>query len=370
MNHQEPAILNDNKLEEELLVIWRKALDNDKLTIDDDFFEAGGDSLLATQALMEIEELTGKSLPPSIIFETGTVRLLLKRMTATDEFKPRVSFMTGPVDGKLIHFFHGDFEWGGAYFKPFSKTFVDDYLIHAIAPHLPHEGKLPDSIEDMAKERLSQILEKQPDGPYIILGNCNGALVGFEAARQLVLMGKEVKAVVMIDPLIMSVRRSAQFIFITTDFFMRLIGVDKSNRRITMFRISDRLLWIDKQTKDFGRRLFFFFQKTWPEKRSSLEKFLEIYGILLHPKKLIHKLKNREYIIEDIAQHYKNAIFEYNPLPLNVAVLYISLEFSGYAWRRITRNTVYMNIYRGNHLWSGEKYAQDVVDKIRGFINR
>ena len=45
---------------------------------------------------------------------------------------------------------------------------------------------LPASIEEMAAERLPLILEAQPEGPYLIGGHCNGALVAFEAARKLV----------------------------------------------------------------------------------------------------------------------------------------------------------------------------------------
>jgi thioesterase domain-containing protein/acyl carrier protein len=366
MSSKEQANLSDVAMEKELLCIWRRALKNDNLTIDNDFFECGGDSLLATQVLLEVEKLTGKSLPSSIIFETGTVRQLLKKVIATDKIKSKVSVLIGSVNGKIIHFFHGDFDHGGVSVKTFSKILGTDYLIHAIAPHLPHEGKLPNSIEDMAKERLSKILEKQPDGPYILLGHCNGALVGFEAARQLILMGKEVKALVMVDPLIMSVRKSAQFIFITADFFMHLMGVHKSKRRKHMIWIWRKLVGLDRRTKDIWRRALFFFQKTWPQKRTSLKKMLEFIGRLLYIKKISHEFKERE----NIDQHYFNVFFNYKPLSLNVPVLYISLQYSGYAWRRITRNTVFINIYRGHHTSWKENYSQDIVDKIREFIKR
>jgi acyl carrier protein len=92
---------NDVAMEKELLEIWRRALKKDNLTIDDDFFECGGDSLLATQVMMEFEELTGKSLEPSIVFETGTVRQLLNKIRAMDEIKPQVSSPRDPVNGKI-----------------------------------------------------------------------------------------------------------------------------------------------------------------------------------------------------------------------------------------------------------------------------
>ncbi|HJX31853.1 MAG TPA: AMP-binding protein [Thermodesulfobacteriota bacterium] len=367
MSSEEQANLSDVVLGKELLGMWRRLLQNDNLTIDDDFFECGGDSLLAIELLLEVEQLTGKTLPSSTIFETGTVRKLLKRVTATDKVQPQESVLVGSEQGKIIHFFHGDFTYGGVAVKTFSKMLGTDYLINAIPPHLPHEGKWPDSIEDMAKEKLQKILERQPNGPYVLLGHCNGALVAFEAARLLVSMGKEVKAVVMVDPIIMSVRRSAQFIFTVVDFVMRLMGVQKNKRRKPLIWIHKKLLRMDRMTKDFWRRALFFFQKTGHQKRSSGKKMKNLFSNLRHFQKFSPEWKEHK----NIRQHYDNAFFDYKPLSLNVPVLYISGQFSGGAWRRIAEDTVYINISRGNHgSLRGQSYAQSVVDKIRDLINR
>lgn len=358
MSSNEQANLSDVALEKELLGMWRRALQNDNLTIDDDFFECGGDSLLAIQLLLEVEQLTGKTLPSSIIFETGTVRQLLKRVIATDKVQPQVSILVGSEQGKIIHLFHGDFNYGGVSVKTFFKMLGTDYRIHAIPPHLPHEGKLPNSVEDMAKGRLQSILEKQPNGPYVLLGQCNGALVGFEAARLLVSMGKEVKAVVMVDPVIMSVRRSAQFIFIAAEFLMGLMGIQKNKRREHLLWISRKLLRMDKRTKDFWRRPLFFFLKKRPPKRSS------------NKKHRLEKLSPKWKESENIKQHNFNAFFDYKPLSLDVPVLYISLRFSGYAWRRITKNTIFINIFRAHHAPWSDTFSPYLVNKIREFINR
>jgi oxalate---CoA ligase len=69
-----------SSLESELLGLWNKVLNRSDLTIDDDFFESGGDSLLATDLLFEVEQLTQKVISLSILFETGTVRGMAKRL--------------------------------------------------------------------------------------------------------------------------------------------------------------------------------------------------------------------------------------------------------------------------------------------------
>lgn len=361
MKNQEPDKLNDDVLELKLLDIWRRALKNDQLTIDDDFFECGGDSLLATKVLLEIEQLTDKLMPVSIIFETGTVRHLQKKIKTIEAFRPRKFFFMGPENGEIIHFFHGDFtQEGGFFIKIFSEMLGNKYLIHAIAPHLPHEENLPETIEEMAKDRLPKVLAEQPDGEYILLGRCNGALVAFEAARQLLAMGKKVKSVVMIDPPIISITLFAQFTFKIANTLMSLTGLDGQKRRKHLIWVLSILTFWDSQTKDFHQRVTLFLKKPWLQKQTAIKAWFNF-------------VKNQHLVFEDLENmlnYYGNAFIKYKPLPLDVPLLYVSLEYSGNAWRRVTKDTIYMNIYRGKHVSWNEDYSEDITNKIRDFINQ
>ena len=49
-----------------LLRIWSRLLETSDLSIDDDFFDKGGNSLLATELMLELRKLTGKALPDSL----------------------------------------------------------------------------------------------------------------------------------------------------------------------------------------------------------------------------------------------------------------------------------------------------------------
>ncbi|MGN8549610.1 phosphopantetheine-binding protein [Bradyrhizobium sp. 13971] len=55
-------------LEAELLMLWRRLLKSDAVTLDDDFFACGGDSLLAMEMLLQLEQLIGKAVPETILF--------------------------------------------------------------------------------------------------------------------------------------------------------------------------------------------------------------------------------------------------------------------------------------------------------------
>ena len=78
-NHDEP-ILSDDGWHAQLLQLWRKFLKTEDVSIDDDFFEKGGDSLLAIDLQLELQRLIGHELPEALLFEASTVRALSRRL--------------------------------------------------------------------------------------------------------------------------------------------------------------------------------------------------------------------------------------------------------------------------------------------------
>ncbi|HKY87694.1 MAG TPA: non-ribosomal peptide synthetase [Pseudorhodoplanes sp.] len=71
----------ESRLHSDLMQIWKKILKIDAISVDDNFFEKGGDSLLAMDVSVELERLTGKAQPEAILFEAPTIRQLVKRLT-------------------------------------------------------------------------------------------------------------------------------------------------------------------------------------------------------------------------------------------------------------------------------------------------
>ena len=56
--------------------IWSELLEQSDIGPEDDFFELGGDSLLAVWLIEEIAERTGRDLPLSLLLEGATIRHL------------------------------------------------------------------------------------------------------------------------------------------------------------------------------------------------------------------------------------------------------------------------------------------------------
>jgi acyl carrier protein len=63
-----------------LLQLWRKYLKLETVSIEDDFFEMGGDSMLAADLLTELQRLSGRQLSESILFDASTVRALAAKL--------------------------------------------------------------------------------------------------------------------------------------------------------------------------------------------------------------------------------------------------------------------------------------------------
>jgi acyl carrier protein len=64
-----------------VLEAWRRVLHDPELTASDDFFVAGGDSLLADQVMLEIAELTGIEIPVATLFMNPTATEFVQALT-------------------------------------------------------------------------------------------------------------------------------------------------------------------------------------------------------------------------------------------------------------------------------------------------
>jgi acyl-CoA synthetase (AMP-forming)/AMP-acid ligase II len=71
-----------------LLGLWRKFLKNDNVSAEDDFFEKGGDSILAMEMHAEVQRIVGRALPETILFEAASVRDLMKRLALDESSSP------------------------------------------------------------------------------------------------------------------------------------------------------------------------------------------------------------------------------------------------------------------------------------------
>ena len=75
----------NTETERKLLKIWKDLFGYRVLGIDDNYFTLGGDSLLATRLISEVQKTFGKKISISTIFETLTVRALARAIEQSEE---------------------------------------------------------------------------------------------------------------------------------------------------------------------------------------------------------------------------------------------------------------------------------------------
>ncbi|MBQ9141396.1 MAG: amino acid adenylation domain-containing protein [Lachnospiraceae bacterium] len=80
VENEEELVLPKNELEEGVLKLWKEELHMEQLGCNQDFFEVGGDSLLAIALLTRLEQEFGVRLQMKDIFECRTVTALANRI--------------------------------------------------------------------------------------------------------------------------------------------------------------------------------------------------------------------------------------------------------------------------------------------------
>ncbi|CAG0974790.1 enterobactin synthetase component F [Burkholderiales bacterium] len=183
-----------------LVRIWEDLLGIRGIGVFDHFFEIGGHSLLAARLVDTIERETGLAVPLTAMFADDTIAGLANALRdgAPDANAPIV-VVNGRGSRPPFVFLHGDFQAGGFYSLALARALGPDQPTLIVHPHGLTGDAVPETIEAMAADRIRALRTFRPAGPYVIGGHCNGALVAFEMARQLVAAGDAVPAVVLIE---------------------------------------------------------------------------------------------------------------------------------------------------------------------------
>lgn len=193
--------LKNNRRESTLAGIWKNLLRVEEIEPGDDFFELGGDSLLAVRLMSQVREVYGQSLPMSALLEHRTLAEFTN-MVAMPKKPPKkpgpisiVSSGTGlplfcihPVGGNILCYADLAQEFEGE--RP---------VLGLQARGLDGEAEPLSSIPEMAAEYLSQIKTVQTSGPYLLMGWSMGGMIAFEIARQLELLDEPVRLLGMVD---------------------------------------------------------------------------------------------------------------------------------------------------------------------------
>jgi amino acid adenylation domain-containing protein len=321
-------------MELQLTKIWERVLGIQPIGVKDNFFDLGGNSLRAVQLITQIERLSGKPIPPALLFRSPTIAQLasiLREEKWPASWSSMVPVQTG---GSRLPFFwiHGDY-----------STALLPYYLGPDQPlygleHQSQDGKPAryTRVETIAAHYLEEIRGVQPEGPYFLGGYSFGGIVAFEAAQQLTKQGEEVAFLFLLD---------SHFPGSDIPSYRNLSfrhEVHRHFRNIALLGYDEKLTYVLARVK---QKIKYAFDKT------GIRKFIKkavcrIYLVMGHP---LPPYLRSFYILEV----YNQASSNYTPKPYLGQAIYIRAETRpsdyGFHWGRLMAGGLEVHEVPGNH---------------------
>jgi len=203
----------ESETERTLAAIWSELLDRSPLSCTDNFFDIGGNSLLAIQLLRTIEDTFGVRLPLRDLFEYPSLAAQARHLDgvrsepglpgAPEDAALREGNFLVPVRAKgslpPLYFAAGAGDVAGTYTALVELLDSEQPFYVAPDPLFTTLDPSDFTVERLAKLYLAEIRARQPEGPYHLGGYSFGAIVAFEIAQQLTRAGALVATLVIVD---------------------------------------------------------------------------------------------------------------------------------------------------------------------------
>jgi amino acid adenylation domain-containing protein len=180
-----------------VMELWEQILGVPKPSVRDNFFESGGNSLLAMRLIAAIHKEFGANLSLQALFFAPTIQLQAKAINeiafkgVQDHIVPLQKGDASRPPFFLIHSYH--------LYPVLPKRLGKDQPVYGIQERSTHVQMDDWALESMMARYVEAIRSVQPHGPYFIGGFCSAAIPAFEVARQLRGAGELVPLLAIID---------------------------------------------------------------------------------------------------------------------------------------------------------------------------
>lgn len=201
-------ILPQSWIENEVINYIAKLLLLDKscISMQDNFFDLGGNSLLAVQLISNIGKIIKQPIEFSVLFNARTIRQLSdsisKSLNSTIidlDMRLLIKMKEGNQSGSILFFMPPA---GGQVmvYQPLMRHLAKEVTAYGFRSLGLENGEVPlTSIESIARDYLRILKTIQPKGPYYLIGASAGGIVAYEMAKQLIDDGAQIALLMMID---------------------------------------------------------------------------------------------------------------------------------------------------------------------------
>jgi thioesterase domain-containing protein len=191
----EPLDVPRDALESQLVKIWEEILRTKPIGMKEDFFELGGNSLLAIRMLARVEKALNAKVTLATLMFAPTIERLAAMLRDPNSLRRPQVFGIQPR-GSLPPFFCVG---AGPLFRTLASKLGTDQPFLGVP--LPDINALPApySLEDIAAHCVETLRQVQPRGPYFLGGWSDAGVMAYEMAQQLQRLGETVALVVLFD---------------------------------------------------------------------------------------------------------------------------------------------------------------------------
>jgi non-ribosomal peptide synthetase component F/thioesterase domain-containing protein len=190
-----------NDTEKRLTKLWEELLGVAPIGTRQNYFDLGGNSLLAVRLFARVEKEFHVNLPLATLFEAQTIEQLGDVLDTKAQAAGWSPLVTIQPAGSRSPFFciHGG---GGSVliYRALSQHLSTDQPFYGLESQgLDGQRPLLTRIEDMAGLYVKELRRVQPHGPYFLGGYCMGGTVALEMAQRLTAQGEKVALLALFD---------------------------------------------------------------------------------------------------------------------------------------------------------------------------
>ncbi len=193
--------------------LWRQMLNLSSVDVFEDFFEAGGNSLMALRMAGAIQKRFDTEFSVAKVFQNPTVAQLAKALSggSAPDFESRalVPIQALGTQSPLfcVHCVNGHVN---QYFA-LAKALGPDQPVYGLQPP-SRDGRepIPHDLTVLAARHIAEMRKVQPHGPYRISGYSFGGMLAYEIAQQLDQAGDKVDLLLMFDTLLPRIEGTEQ----------------------------------------------------------------------------------------------------------------------------------------------------------------
>lgn len=183
-----------SKMERDLLAVWEEMLQRSPLSVHDNFFDLGGDSLTAVNILSGIEQRIGRRVPMYFLTEYPTIERLATALVE-ETGGPGLMVNLGGDSGRpplyLAASGHGDL----LRFQNLARALSNTCELHMLQP--PAADSIT-SVSDLATLYADRIAAHGNEPAYVA-GFSVGGIAALETARLLIQRGAPMRGLFLID---------------------------------------------------------------------------------------------------------------------------------------------------------------------------